>query len=205
MKEKSFKRKKELIGAALDEFIAKSYENASLNVILKNAGISKGTFYYHFQDKQALYLFLLEAARKTECEFVNNCMMERAEDFKGKDIFDRFKLQAKIRAEFTGAFPKYYKLNMMFKKEKGNGIYEHAKKACESNTEDWLEEKIKKAIEDEDFNTKFSNEFILKIMSYFFLNFNTIFNEERDYELEKTLENVNSLVDFLKYGFGNHS
>ncbi len=202
MEEKSFKRKNELIESALDEFITKSYETASLNTILKNACISKGTFYYHFQDKQALYLFLLESARKIEREFVSNRMMEHAEDFEGKDIFERFKLQAKIGAEFAAEFPKYYKISVMFRREKGNEIYEHAKNTCEGNTEAWLEEKIKKAMENGDFNTKFSSEFILKIMSHLFLNFNVIFNEDEDYETAETLKNVNSLVDFLKDGFG---
>ncbi len=44
LKEKSFERKTELLEAALDEFTSKSYEDASLNMIIKNAGISKGLF-----------------------------------------------------------------------------------------------------------------------------------------------------------------
>jgi TetR/AcrR family transcriptional regulator len=202
MEEKSFKRKNELIEAALDEFITKSYENASLNVILKNAGISKGTFYYHFQDKQALYLFLIEAARETECEFINNHMRERAEDFKEKDIFERFKLQVNIGTEFAAAFPKYYKLGRMFMNEKGKKIYEHAKSSFGCNTQLWLDEIINEAVKHGDFNSKFSNEFIVKIISHLFSNFSEIFNEEEDYELEKMVGNVNNLVDFLKCGLG---
>ena len=41
-KERSFERRDELINAALIEFGDKGYENASLNNILKEAGISKG-------------------------------------------------------------------------------------------------------------------------------------------------------------------
>ncbi len=203
MEEKSFKRKNELIEVALDEFTAKNYENASLNVILKNAGISKGTFYYHFQDKQALYVFLLQSAHKAECKFINNCMKERVEDFKGKDIFERFKLQIQIAYEFAVAFPKYFKLCIMFRKEKENEIYGYAKNILERNKEAWLEEKIKKAIKDGDFNNRFSEDFIVKIVNYLVFNFNEIFDEEEDYKMEKMLENVNDLVNFLKYGLGN--
>ena len=42
-KEKSFERLNELINAALIEFGDKGYDNASLNNILREAGISKGT------------------------------------------------------------------------------------------------------------------------------------------------------------------
>ena len=48
MNKNSFKGKNELIEAALDEFSSHSYENASLNKIIKTAGISKGTFLLSF-------------------------------------------------------------------------------------------------------------------------------------------------------------
>jgi len=58
---KKFKNKDKLLNAALDEFGKYSYKQASLNRIIKKAGISKGSFYFHFKDKKSLYLmnFLL--------------------------------------------------------------------------------------------------------------------------------------------------
>ena len=50
------KGEEELIKAALIEFGDKGYENASLNNILKEAGISKGTFYYHFKNRRIIYI-----------------------------------------------------------------------------------------------------------------------------------------------------
>ena len=40
-----------LLETARDEFAAKGYEAASLNRILLAAGVSKGSFYYYFNDK----------------------------------------------------------------------------------------------------------------------------------------------------------
>ena len=42
--------------AALGEFSGHSFGEASLNEILKTAGINKGSFYYRFNDKKDLYL-----------------------------------------------------------------------------------------------------------------------------------------------------
>ncbi len=200
MKEKSFERKNELIEAALDEFTQKSYENASLNKIIKNAGISKGTFYYHFQDKQALYLFILKTAGGSQVEFINKQMEEQ--DLKGKDIFEELKLQFQISGEFAAAQPKYYRLITMFLKEKENKINKDLKDTFEGSTDLWLDELTKKAMKNGDFNNRFSNDFLKKIMRYLFLNYFEIFNKEEDYELEKMLENAKNFVDFLKYGFG---
>ena len=94
MKKKSFERKNELIEVALDEFTVKSYENASLNKIIKNAGVSKGTFYYHFEDKKALYIFLMEIAGGYQAEFINKHIEEQG--LKGKDIFEDLKQQFKF-------------------------------------------------------------------------------------------------------------
>lgn len=71
MKEKSFEKKSELFEAALSEFSSKK-EDASLNNIIKNAGISKGIFYYHFKDKQELYIYLLKSSVEVKLAFTNN-------------------------------------------------------------------------------------------------------------------------------------
>jgi len=47
-------RKKELIKIAYDIFIAKGYENTSVDEIIAKAGIAKGTYYYHFESKEAM-------------------------------------------------------------------------------------------------------------------------------------------------------
>ena len=48
-----------LYETALMEFAAHSFRDASLNEILKAAGMNKGSFYYRFRDKMELYLSLL--------------------------------------------------------------------------------------------------------------------------------------------------
>ncbi|HSH52391.1 MAG TPA: TetR/AcrR family transcriptional regulator [Bacteroidales bacterium] len=202
MKEKSFEREKELLEAALDEFTMKNYEEASLNNIIKKAGISKGTFYYHFRDKQSLYLYLLEHSVKTKWEFINNRIKEYAESYEEKDIFEKFKLQARIGAEFATAFPKYHMLSKMFTKEKGNKIYEVAKDVLGKDTDESLEKMIYDAVDRGDFRNEFPREFMVKIISHLFMNFDEIFNSEEDFELERMLKNLDNYVDFIKYGLG---
>ena len=53
--------KKELIiKAALKEFTEKGYGNASTNMIVEDAGVSKGVLFYHFGDKEGLFNYLVE-------------------------------------------------------------------------------------------------------------------------------------------------
>ena len=199
MKEKSFERKNELIAAAFDEFTLKSYENASLNNIIKTAGISKGTFYYNFENKMELYLSMVEIAGRNQVEFINKHIKEQ--NVEAKDIFEELKLQFGMSGKFAIAHPKYYRFIIMFVKEME--INKDLKSAFADSNDSLLDVLIKKATKNGDFNNRFSNDFIKKIMQYLFTNYFGIFIEEEDYELEKMLENANNFVDFIKYGLGN--
>ena len=49
---KGEKRKLELLQIAYKLFIMKGYENTSIEDILEEAGIAKGTYYYYFESKE---------------------------------------------------------------------------------------------------------------------------------------------------------
>lgn len=52
-----------LIDAAWSEFTRVSYADTSINNIIKNAGVPRGSFYQYFADKDDLFLYLLEDVR----------------------------------------------------------------------------------------------------------------------------------------------
>ena len=51
-------RKDELLDIAYKMFIAKGYDNTSVDEIIKEAGIAKGTFYYYFTTKEEMLDYL---------------------------------------------------------------------------------------------------------------------------------------------------
>ena len=51
---KGEKRRRELIEIAYKKFTAKGYENTSVDEIIEEAGIAKGTYYYHFESKEQM-------------------------------------------------------------------------------------------------------------------------------------------------------
>ena len=49
-----------ILTAAREEFLERGYDDASLNQIIAAAGISKGSFYYYFEDKADLFVAVVD-------------------------------------------------------------------------------------------------------------------------------------------------
>ncbi|MGR3279569.1 TetR/AcrR family transcriptional regulator [Acaryochloris marina NIES-2412] len=64
------RRRQNIINAAIDEFTNHSYESASISAIVNRAKIAKGSFYQYFQDKQDLYLYLVDQALEARNSFI---------------------------------------------------------------------------------------------------------------------------------------
>ncbi|NCB52882.1 MAG: TetR/AcrR family transcriptional regulator [Clostridia bacterium] len=200
LKEKTFDRKTELFEAALNEFSEKSYEDASLNTILKRAAISKGVFYYHFADKQALYLFLLGTAEKAKWDFINEKTSHNPDLYEGGNIFETIRLQARLGAEFALTHPDYHKLGRMLSKTRGTPVYIAAKDYLGGDSGEKLTGMIATAIANGDLRSTFSEEFLTKILAYLLNGFDEIFNAEEDGAPDRLLLNLDTYIDFIRRG-----
>jgi AcrR family transcriptional regulator len=65
MQQRSEETQSQIIKSAIKLFSAHGYTAASVDMICKDAGISKGAFYHHFESKQALFLALLDSWLET--------------------------------------------------------------------------------------------------------------------------------------------
>ena len=94
-------KRKNIINAAIEEFAEYGLENASTNRIVVNSGISKGSFYQYFEDKQDVFMYLLTVLEQEKIEY-----------FKGKhtpsanmDTFQYFRWMIKTGMEFNTSHP----------------------------------------------------------------------------------------------------
>lgn len=60
--------KDKIIEAAIEVFFEKGYDGASMREIAEKAGLTKPMIYYHFKNKEALYLGLLEDNLELFCQ-----------------------------------------------------------------------------------------------------------------------------------------
>ena len=119
------------------------------------------------------------------------------------DIFDMFKIQAKISIDFAKKYPKYHLMGIMFAKEKGTKLFKDAIKDLGRNDEAGLTQLIGKAIKNNEFNKRFSKKFIEILITHLFLSFYELFleNEESDKAAYKHLDDY---IDFMRNGLSSH-
>jgi AcrR family transcriptional regulator len=65
MQQRSEETRAKIIESAIKLFSVRGYNAASVDDVCKEAGISKGAFYHHFESKQALFLALLDGWLQT--------------------------------------------------------------------------------------------------------------------------------------------
>ncbi len=102
-----------LCDAALDAFSSRSFGEASLNDIIKAAGMNKGSFYYRFYDKMDLYLSLLHRLGMEKlATFQQYDNTNTADDF-----FASIKNKAMLGILFAKKEPRYNVLSRRFLSE----------------------------------------------------------------------------------------
>lgn len=77
-------KRKTIIDVAIAEFAIYGYANASTNSIVKKSGISKGSLFKYFENKEELYFFILDTVT-TEL----NESIEQGADTLSSELFQR--------------------------------------------------------------------------------------------------------------------
>ena len=66
------RKQKKLIHCSLLEFSKNSYSDVSINRIIKNAQISRGSFYMYFTDKEDLFMYIINSYNEKLSKIVRN-------------------------------------------------------------------------------------------------------------------------------------
>ncbi len=61
-------KKKVILNSAMKEFVKGGYNKGSMNNVVENANISKGSLFYYFGNKKKLYLYLFEYCQNLTIE-----------------------------------------------------------------------------------------------------------------------------------------
>lgn len=92
-------KKKRIINASLAEFSRKGFKDSSTNVIVSEAGISKGALFHYFGSKENLYQYLLTYSS----EMIKKKVLENLPET--DDLIELIRFLTKRKAILTSTYP----------------------------------------------------------------------------------------------------
>ncbi|MGF7057626.1 TetR/AcrR family transcriptional regulator [Brassicibacter mesophilus] len=105
-------KKERITEVAIDEFAQHTFLNASINRIVENAGIAKGSFYQYFEDKKDLYKYILEKSGEKKLESIADVM----KNMKELDFFSLVRELYAAGVKFSLDSPKLSAISLDFVK-----------------------------------------------------------------------------------------
>lgn len=95
-------KRKAIVNAAIDEFAEYGFESASINRMVANSGISKGSFYQYFEDKRDVFMHLLAVIEQEKMAYFK----DKHPPSNNMDTFQYFRWMIKAGMEFNSAYPR---------------------------------------------------------------------------------------------------
>ncbi len=99
-------KRQAFIGIALEEFANHDYNMASVSKIVEKAGIAKGSVYQYFEDKQDLFLYLLDVANR---EMIGDIQQAAPQD-SDVNFFELLRRQMSATVQAARKYPVHARL-----------------------------------------------------------------------------------------------
>ncbi|MBU0484688.1 MAG: TetR/AcrR family transcriptional regulator [Proteobacteria bacterium] len=95
-----------IVAVAVCEFAANGYQKASLNSMVKDLGIAKGSLYQYFAHKEALFLYVFECFTRLVRQTVKDVVAESGE----LDFFGQARQVVRAGTRFIDTWPDYFQI-----------------------------------------------------------------------------------------------
>lgn len=102
-------KQRRVLDAAIDEFSKQRFSEASINQIVKNADISRGSFYQYFDGKEDLYIYMLKQIGMEKLDIIKGVGELKPEG----DFFEGYMRMFEAALEWSIKKPRYYRIGML--------------------------------------------------------------------------------------------
>ena len=203
-------KRRHIENVAIKEFASQGFDKASINVIVKNSGIAKGSFYQYFDDKKDLFFHLLISV------VMEKKLKYMAPLFKDNENYDFFTLIKEMfiaGLNFARENPDLDKIALWLNKNTNHSVYKELIKKTGNVSSNIYEKLLKKGQLSGDIKSNID-------ISYYGYILQALITSTMDYCLENSrkanidgisdlsfdmTEKVDLMIEFLKEGIGNNN
>ena len=100
----SEEKKLRIINSAIEEFANKGYKRSTVDNIVSKAGISKGSIFQYFKNKERLYLYICDY----QIKIITDEVFKQKEN-NGNDFFKLYKQASRVKFEILKKNPYIFK------------------------------------------------------------------------------------------------
>jgi AcrR family transcriptional regulator len=192
-----------VLEAALDEFAERDFESASLNRIIQNAGISKGSMYHYFQNKEDLYMYMLDKVMEEKKHFLLGALQSLGRPVQELNFFDSLAFQLEVSLQFAGKNPRYHMINTHLQNMLETGLKKRIFGRLGAEFDSYIAAMVDSAIATGQFQNNLDRDFTMRILRFFLLKFTDLYPDYREilqHGDEVMASEMKKVVEFLKHG-----
>lgn len=102
-------KRERIVEAAVEEFSRHGFRQASLNRLAESLGISKGSLFQYFGNKEGLFLFIFDHA----VDLVRQRLAQVKQHTAEKDFFEKIRQSLLAGVDFIQRHPRVYRIYLM--------------------------------------------------------------------------------------------
>jgi len=136
------KKKSKIFREAVREFAARGYAKASINAMVENLGIAKGSIFQYFGDKQGLFSFVFSRSVEIVKDHLKSVRAETADE----NFFHRLETILTSGVQFVRKHPKIYTLYAKIQFEGNLGFCSRMLSSLRKESFEFLSDLIKTGI-----------------------------------------------------------
>jgi len=170
-----------IIDAALDEFAEKDFETASLNNIIARAGISKGSMYHYFANKEDLYCYLIGRILEDKEIFLKQALEGLDRPLVEMSFFENLEFQMLASVDFAMQYYREHQLSVHLQSMAEGPMKERLFGDLTRAFEEYVKKMVDEAMLAGEIRDDFDSDFVIRILKFTLMHFIDIYPDFKDF------------------------
>jgi AcrR family transcriptional regulator len=185
--------------AAIGEFAAHSFAQASINRIVASSGIAKGSFYQYFENKNDLFLYLVQLVEEEKLKYLAPVVRNPERH----DFFTLLRELSRLSVQFAVEHPQYAEFSKKLRASKGTSIHKEVTEHITSSGLEFFETLLENAITKGEIRADIDAKMLAYMITSMYDPFIEYCLEHCDPEYDgEMMETIDRFLDFLRHGIG---
>ena len=190
-------KQQRIIDAAMEEFAAHPYLKTSINRIIEQADISKGSFYQYFKNKKDLYKYIIDQATDTKMKFLE----QKLQDYQKLDFFDLLRELFIAGIQFKREYPLFSEIGDQLLNGNNESLKEEVYSESRPKSNEFFEQLLEKSVEKGEVDPKIDIKFTSFMLTDFSISIVNYFFENHDpNNLDEIMDYVDKMLYIMKNG-----